>query len=145
MNDFLNLSEQLNILFEAVRHPEGRPFTLQEVSDAVDVSLPALSQLRNGKIKNPQLHTLREICRFFSVPLRYFETKTVEECYAILAGKQEDEGSSINEIAFRAIRLSPKAQQDILTIIRWVQAAEEQRKNGKDVPPLPSLERYDEE
>ena len=145
MIDFLSLSEQLNILFEAVRHPEGRPFTMQEVSDAIDVSLPALSQLRTGKIKNPQLHTLREICRFFQVPLRYFETTSVEECYAILAGKQEDEASSINEIAFRAIRLSPEAQRDILTIIRWVQAVEEQRKNGKDVPPLPSLENYDEE
>lgn len=145
MNDFLSLSEQLNILFEAVRHPEGRPFTMQEVSNAIDVSLPALSQLRTGKIKNPQLHTLREICRFFHVPLRYFETTSVEECYAILAGKQEDEGSPINEIAFRAIRLSPESQRDILTIIRWVQAVEEQRKNGKDVPPLPSLENYDEE
>ena len=57
-------------------------------------NLPALSQLRTGKIKNPQLHTLREICRFFHVPLRYFETTSVEECYAILAGKQEDEGAA---------------------------------------------------
>ena len=145
MDTFLLVSEQLQILFDEVKHPAGRPYTMQEVSDAIDVSLATLSQLRTGKIKNPQLHTLREICRFFHVPLRYFETHTVEECYALLSGNQDDILSPINEIAFRATHLSPKSQQDVLTIIRWVQAAEEQRKNGNDLPPLPNLESYDED
>lgn len=143
MNGFLPVAEQLNILFDAVRHPDDRPFTMQEVSDKIDVSLATLSQLRTGKIKNPQLHTLREICRFFAVPLRYFETRSAEECYAILAGDQVENVSPISEIAFRATHLSPKSQQDVLTIIRWVQAAETQRKHGGNLPPLPSLESYD--
>jgi transcriptional regulator with XRE-family HTH domain len=145
MTDFLPVSEQLNILFEAVAHPTGRSFTMQEVSDEIDVSLATLSQLRTGKIKNPQLHTLREICRFFNIPLRYFETRSAEECYAILAGDQDESISPINEIAFRATHLSPKSQRDVLTIIQWVQAAEEQRRNGNYLPPLPSLESYDED
>lgn len=146
MEDFLPVSEQLRILFEEIRHPSGRPYTMQEVSAVIDVSLATLSQLRTGKVRNPQLHTLREICRFFEVPLRYFETRSTEECYSVLAQDNQTEATApINEIAFRATRLSPKSQRDVLTIIQWVQAAEERRRHGTDLPPLPSLERYDDE
>lgn len=145
MNDFLSVAEQLQVLFENVRHPTGRVYTMQEVSDAIDVSLASLSQLRAGKIKNPQLHTLREIGRFFNVPLRYFETRSIEECYALLAEGLEESPSPINEIAFRAMQLSPESQRDVLTIIRWVEAAEAQRQLEQELPPLPNLERYDED
>jgi transcriptional regulator with XRE-family HTH domain len=145
MTSYLSIADQLNLLFENVLHPGGRPYTLQEVSSEIDVSLASLSHLRSGKIKNPQLHTLREICRFFDVPLRYFETTSVEECYALLAADKSEEDNALNEIAFRAAYLSPDAQRDVLTIIQWVQAAEEQRKQGIDLPPLPNLERYDDD
>jgi transcriptional regulator with XRE-family HTH domain len=140
MPDALSISEQLNILFEVIQHPDGRPFTLQEVSEQIDVSLATLSQLRTGRIKNPQFSTLRELCRFFDVPLRYFETTTREECYAILAGDKEAPPVALNEIAFRASSLSPQAQQDILNVIKWVQAAEQMRREGRDLPPLPGLD-----
>lgn len=143
MLDYLPLSEQLNLLFQHRTHPEGRPFTLHEVSDKIDLSVATLSQMRTGKIKNPQLNTLRQLCRFFGVPLRYFETRTSEECYAILNEQAEQETPEINEIAFRATHLSSKSQKDILTIIKWVEAAEQQRKDGGDLPPLPGLEDYD--
>jgi transcriptional regulator with XRE-family HTH domain len=145
MNNFLSVAEQLQVLFEAVQHPSGRAYTMQEVSDSIDVSPATLSQLRTGKIKNPQLNTLREICRFFDVPLRYFETRSVEECYALLADGREDTASPLNEIAFRATQLSPESQRDVLTIIRWVEAAESQRQRDGKIPPLPNLERYDDE
>lgn len=145
MDDFLPVSQQLQILFDTVRHPDNRPYTMQEVSAAIDVSLPTLSQLRTGRIKNPQLHTLREICRFFHVPLRYFETRTPEECYAIIAGDEAHSTPALHEIALRATHLSPRSQQDVLTIIRWVQAAEDQRSAGNNLPPLPGLEDYNHE
>ena len=144
MDDYLPVSEQLQVLFDEVMNHDGRPYSLQEVSDAIDVSIATLSQLRTGRIKNPQLHTVREICRFFGVPLRFFETKSVDECYAILAGENVEATGPISEIAFRASRLSEKSQQDILMMIGWVQAAEAQRKNGRSLPPLPSLESYDD-
>ena len=140
MNDFLPVADQLKLLFDQVQHPEGRPYTLQEVSQATGVSLPTLSQLRTGKIRNPQLQTLREICRFFKVPLRYFETRSIEECYAILAGEDSPNIAPLNEIAFRIAHLSPQSQQDILTIIQWVQAAEEQGKAAPHLGSLPNLD-----
>ncbi|MBA3870396.1 MAG: helix-turn-helix transcriptional regulator [Anaerolineae bacterium] len=140
MTEYLSVAEQLQILFEEVFHPENRPYTLQEVSQQIDVSLPTLSQLRSGRSKNPQLNTLRELCRFFKVPLRYFETHSREECYAVLTEKDAGVSSALNEISFRATHLSTQAQQDILKVIQWVQAAEQLRKQGVDVPPLPGFD-----
>ena len=140
MVEHLSLAEQIQILFEEVLHPAKRPYTLQEVSDQIAISLPTLSQLRSGRIKNPQLSTLREICHFFNIPLRYFETQSREECYAILAEGSEGNSATLNEISFRATHLSVEAQQDILKVIQWVQAAEQLRKAGVEVPPLPGLE-----
>ncbi len=133
MFEFLPIAKQIQLLFEEIHHPdEQRSYTLQEVSNEIDVSLPTLSQLRNGNIQNPQLHTLREICRFFDVPLHYFETRTVEECYAILRRSHEDMSEDMNEISFRAMQLSEESQQDVLKVIRWVQAAEEKRRQEMD-------------
>jgi transcriptional regulator with XRE-family HTH domain len=144
MMDYLSVAEQIQILFDEVLHPEGRPYTLHEVSDQLDVSVGTVSQLRSGRIKNPQLSTLRELCRFFNVPLRYFETHNREECYAILAEGQSSASPALNEISFRAIALSPQAQQDVLKVIQWVQAAERLRKEGIDLPSLPGFEDKDD-
>ena len=143
MEEYLPIAEQLNLLFDAVRHPSGRPYTLQEVSDGSGVSLATISHLRSGRIQNPQLSTLREIAHFFNVPLRFFDAQSREEGYEILAqGKTKP--APVSEIAFRASSLSPAAQRDLLTIIKWIQAAEQQRKAGLEVPPLPNLESDDD-
>src|SRR4051812_36097519 len=127
MDDYLPLSDQIKLLFDAVRHEDGRPFTLQEVSAATGVSLGTIGQMRSGKITNPQLNTLRALCRFFQVPLRYFETKTPAECYALLSTPSPQEKPALHEIAFRASGLTPEAQQDILTLIKVFQEEERQR------------------
>ncbi|HEX2907070.1 MAG TPA: helix-turn-helix transcriptional regulator [Phototrophicaceae bacterium] len=86
--DFLPIADQINLLFQVVLHPEGRPYTLDEVSQPSGLSVATLSQLRTGRITNPQLSTLRALCDFFHIPLRYFETRTLEACYALLAEGQ---------------------------------------------------------
>jgi transcriptional regulator with XRE-family HTH domain len=132
MDDLLPVGEQLNILFQSVLHPERRsPYTLQEVSDATGISLGTISQLRTGRIKNPQFNTLVALSRFFNVPLRYFEARSPEECHAILAEDKQDSEPELNEIALRATRLSPEGQRDLLTVIKWIQAAEREQKPGK--------------
>ena len=145
MAESLTLAQQILLLFEARQHPDGRAYTMQEVSDATGISVAAISQMRSGKITNPQLNTIRAICRFFDVPFRYFETKTKDECYAIFNGDNQPPVITNNEIAFRANALSERAQQDILNMIRWVQAAEKQRKLEGDSTPLPNWEPYDDE
>ncbi len=144
MSNYLPVSQQLKILFEVVTHPDGRPYTIKEVSQQINISPATISQMRSGKIKDPQLNTLRELCRFFNVPLRYFETATAEECYTVLVDRVGEITPAINEIALRSLNLSPESQRDILTVIQWVQAAEQQRKAGKNLPPVPGLESYDD-
>lgn len=140
MRDYLPLADQINILFEVITNPDGRPFTIQEVADQIDVSLATISQLRNGKINNPQLNTIRELCRFFDIPLRYFETTTPEECYAVIAENDVQNLPQLNEIAFRALKLSPQSQRDVLNMVKWAQAAELEKTLDADFPSLPSLE-----
>ena len=134
MDDYLPLNEQIKILFDSVRNPEGRAFTLQEVSDATGVSLGTVAQMRSGKVLNPQLNTLRALCRFFDIPLRYFETRTREECYAILAEPSTSAKPALNEIAFRASGLSPQAQQDILRLLKVFEEEDKQRHESSDIP-----------
>jgi len=139
LSDYLELNQQINILFELMPHPAGRSYTLQEVSEATEISLGTLSHIRNGKISNPGFKSMRRLSEFFGVPLKYFQTTSIEECYAIIADKQLEDVAEISEIAFRTTQLSPKSQRDVLAIIKWVQAAEELRKQGQDIPHLPSL------
>lgn len=148
MTNFLSIADQLNVLMTVRTHPDGRAYTLQEVSAGTGIGAATISQMRTGRIRNPQFSTIRALCAFFAVPLRFFETRTVEECYSLLQAHDEadtSETGEISEIAFRATRLSAEAQQDILTIIKWVQAAERAQKEGGDtLPPLPRLTRaYD--
>lgn len=141
MSDYLPVAEQLNILFEEFTHPDGRPYTLKEVSDATGISLATLSQIRTGRILNPQLNTLRDICRYFNVSLDFFGTRSREECFGVILSRQE-RSDEIHEIAYRANRLSEKAQRDILTFIGWIRAAEEVTER-EGLPPLPHLKPYD--
>lgn len=133
MDEYLPLAQQVKILFDAVRREDGQPFTLQEVSDATGISLGTVGQMRSGKISNPQLNTLRALCRFFRVPLRYFETQTAEECYALLTVQSPQAQPALNEIAFRASGLSEDAQQDILALIKMFKE-EEKRQGSNDDP-----------
>lgn len=132
MADYLPLSVQVTILFDSLRREDGHPYTLQEVSEATGISLGTIGQIRSGKIGNPQLNTLRALCQFFHVPLRYFETKTSEECYALLVAQSTQEKPALNEIAFRASGLSLDAQQDILALVKVFQE-EEKRQGGTSI------------
>lgn len=147
MPAYLPVAEQLQILFATLKKPDGKLYTMQEVSRATGVSLPTLSQLRSGKITNPQLNTLRAICTFFQIPLRYFDTCTPSECLAILTAAPTDDANEadtgISLITTMAAGLSRAAQEDLLTVIQWAHAAEQQLMDGQDLPPIIRLKRRD--
>jgi len=137
----LPLKDLINFLFANIHHPDGRPYLTQDVADQVRISHATINQLRTGRNKNPTLPTLQEIARFFNVPLSFFDCTSYEECYAMLTGQQPDSlPGPVAEIAFRATALSPESQQDILKIIQWVEAAERERKAGRETPPFPDMD-----
>jgi transcriptional regulator with XRE-family HTH domain len=62
----------LNHLFVTRLAPEGRPYTLTEVSKATGMSVPYLSILRKGSIGAVSLQRADALARFFHVSLDYF-------------------------------------------------------------------------
>src|SRR5262249_9713224 len=62
----------LNQLFATRLSPEGRPYTLTEVSQAMGMSVPYLSYVRKGTIGAVPVHRAAPLARFFRVPLDYF-------------------------------------------------------------------------
>jgi transcriptional regulator with XRE-family HTH domain len=62
----------LNHLFTTRLTPEGRPYTLTEVSKGTGLSVPYLSYLRKGTISAVPVQRAAALARFFHVPLDYF-------------------------------------------------------------------------
>ncbi len=139
------VKDLLDFLFKHIHHPEGRSYTVTEVADATGLSYVTIYTLLQGRSKKPTLPTVQALSDFFGVPLSFFECKSYEECYSVLENVQDaDEAQEalpanveLGEIIFRARELSPEAQHDLLTLVKWVQAAERQREAGKDVPEFP--------
>jgi len=136
-NSAMAIKDLINFLFDNIRHPDGRPYTSQEVSEQVRISHATINQLRTGRNKNPTLPTLQEICGFFDVPLSFFEASSFDDCLKILGGQRIEISPTVAHIALRASNLSAKSQEDVLTILDWVEAAERERSAGRDVPNLP--------
>jgi transcriptional regulator with XRE-family HTH domain len=136
----LPLKDLVNFLFDTIRHPDGRPYTTQEVADKLSISPATINQMRTGRSRNPTLPTLREVCRFFDISMDFFQCRSYDECYALLTEDRTQDSPQAAEIAFRASVLSPKSQEDILRIITWVEAAERERKAGRDVPDFPTAD-----
>ena len=68
-NQFATL---LNHLFATRLTPEGRPYTLTEVSKGTGLSVPYLSILRKGTIGSVPFQRVAALARFFGVSLDYF-------------------------------------------------------------------------
>lgn len=136
-NEALELKDLVNFLFDTIRRADGETYTIQEVADELDISPATIHQLRTGRIKNPTLPTLKELGRFFKVPLNFFECRTYDECHQVLGAEGMKLTPGTAKIAFRASKLSPKSQRDILKIIAWVEAAERERLAGRELPEYP--------
>lgn len=140
------VKDLLEFLFKHIHHPKGRPYSVTEVADATGLSYVTIYTLLQGRSKKPTLPTVQALCDFFGVPLGFFECRSYDECYTALENNRNDENDSeagrgspqLGEIVFRAQDLSPEGQQDLITLIKWVQAAERERKAGRDVPNLPT-------
>jgi transcriptional regulator with XRE-family HTH domain len=130
----LLLKDLVNFLFENILHPDGRPYTTQEVTDHVRISHATINQLRTGRSKNPTLPTLQELCRFFGVPLSFMNCRTYDECYAVLAERPEVNTGDVAEIAFRASRLTAEGKRDLLRAIQWVESHDRERRASGEIP-----------
>jgi transcriptional regulator with XRE-family HTH domain len=103
-------AELVDTLFRTHLKADGREYSCQEVSKALDGKLDAsyIAKVRKGVIKNPGRDALMHICMFFRVPASYFFPELES-----LNAPDEDEAKGDVELlrtAFRSMALSNEVQ-----------------------------------
>jgi transcriptional regulator with XRE-family HTH domain len=126
------IAERLNRLWEA-RQPEGHPYTLREVADAINtqaghalVSPQYLSVLRRGERTEPSFTILAALARFFGVTVDYFsadeETAVHSEAELRLLQALRDNG--VRHLALCAADLNADDLATVIGIIHKFRIAE---------------------
>jgi transcriptional regulator with XRE-family HTH domain len=132
----------LNHLFATRLAPQGRPFTLTEVSKATGLSVPYLSLLRKGTIGAVSLQRAEALARFFQVSLDYFRTDVLpdEMLQALSKDTLMQEALAqplVREVALRAGKVG--AAQRAL-VLQMLEHAEQVLQELDALPTTPSPE-----
>ncbi|HWE89437.1 MAG TPA: helix-turn-helix transcriptional regulator, partial [Pseudonocardiaceae bacterium] len=115
---------RLRRLFDAVRQPDGTPYTPREVAEEMTrrghgVSRSYLYTLLKGE-SEPSHGLVQALADFFEVPLEYFSNSDrsleLNRQYEILAALGEQ---NVRKIAYRASRLSPEKLRNVLDYIEF--------------------------
>ena len=126
------IADRLNRLWDA-RQPEGRPWTLREVADAVNaeagynlVSPQYLSVLRRGERTEPSFSILAALARFFGVTVDYFsdDEVTARHSEAELRLLQALSDAGVRHLALCAADLNPDDLATITGIIQRFRVAQ---------------------
>ncbi|MGW0737484.1 helix-turn-helix domain-containing protein [Streptomyces sp. NPDC002851] len=125
------LADRINHLFEVI-HPAGRkPYSNDEVAARLQeqggptVSGTYLWQLRTGRRDNPTKRHLEALADFFGVPAAYFfdddVARRVDSDLDTLRRLRE---AGVQNVALRAVGLSPKSMDAVLAMIDRVRELE---------------------
>lgn len=116
-------SALLNYLFATRLSPQGRPYTLREVSDVTGgkLSIAYLSLLRTGKIVMPPADRVELLADFFGVSVGYFTGKHVASEAPNLP-RDDDLRDALSkplvrEVALRAASVGPGERALILQML----------------------------
>ncbi len=111
-----SVADLVDHLFKTRRRPDGKEYTYQEVTAALDGQLDPsyIGKLRSGKIRNPGRHALLLLCQFFRVPASYF----FPELEALAPLEEEHAEEDQIQIALRSARLPPDVQGYLEGLIR---------------------------
>lgn len=118
----LKLAEQLDILFDVFRAPNGKPYTVKEVSEAIRMTPATVSRIRSGNVPDPRMSTLKMFARFFHISLDYFFCGTREECRDFLARERGLE--SIPELTLRSQDMARAIIADIERMVDYIDIIE---------------------
>lgn len=114
----------LRRLFDAVRQPDGTPYTPREVAEEMTrrghrISRSYLYTLLKGE-SEPSHGLVQALADFFEVPLEYFSNsergRELHRQYEILAALGE---KNVRQIAYRASQLSPEKLRNVLDYIEF--------------------------
>lgn len=133
-----SLADKLTYLFDHVRRPDGRKYTLEQVAQAVarttgrSCTRQYLSNLCSGSKDNPTMDVLEALAGHFDVSPAYFfdDKKSAEIVDQInLALALRDGG--VREIALRALlELDPKDVPVVTDVIKAIGARRQEESGG---------------
>lgn len=127
----------LNHLWETRLAPEGRPYTLTEVSKATGMSVPYLSILRKGNIGAVSLQRADALARFFHVPLGYFSQQSPPVDPLDEPVREALAQPLVREVTLRAGKVGMSQRALVLAMLRH---ADEVLKELTQAPQEPSAE-----
>lgn len=93
--------------------------TLRQVEDMTGISNAYLSQLENGKIKNPSVNILSKLSSIYHVSLKQLLIKA----NIIESAKAEKEEETLNfaqRVAFRSEDLSENERKEVLRYLEYI-------------------------
>lgn len=120
----LPLWRQLEILFDTVPAPDGKPYSLTEIAAATGVALNTLSRLKTGRIEDPRLSTLLILTKFFNISLDYFNCRTETACYQFLQ-QELHRHSTMPEIALRVREMSSDVMAELQRMVTYIESLQE--------------------
>lgn len=123
----LTLGEKVNILFQFGQQ-QGMAMDYRSVANATGVSVNNLHKIRSGENDNPGIQTLKKIAVHFNAPLRYFDNKTREECWAYLERRVKqmagDSQKSGKPVVLRIDGLSAEGRAVIASMHKYIRHKE---------------------
>lgn len=128
-----SLAAKINRLFDAVRRPDGKPYTNDEVAaeicrkgdEGLKISGSYLWYLRNNERDNPTKKHLEALAAFFGVsPAYFFDDKTSRVIASELELLVKIKNSGLEQIATRLNGLSPRGVEAITQVIESIRMAE---------------------
>ena len=135
----------LNHLFATRLAPEGRPYTLTEVSKATGMSVPYLSILRKGGIGAVSFQRVDALARFFHVSLDYFsqEGPPVDSMDELV--QQALTKPLVREVALRAGKVGTIQRALVLQMLDHAdqvlqELAASRPADGAEAPPPPQAD-----
>jgi transcriptional regulator with XRE-family HTH domain len=114
----LSFQEQFRILIDAMPAPDGHPYSVAAIAKATELSEQSLFYLLEGKRQYPRLNTVRQLCRFYSISLDYFDCVTEADCRAFLVQHASQNASPIiHEIDKQSNTLTPLGKRNVLRLL----------------------------
>ncbi len=141
----LPLHELINFLFEYVLKPDGKPYSNSEVADAIGISRPSITLIRQGQQENPTLNTVRAILNFFAVPSAYLDVKSREEAINILLSEQEEITFNLRLRNLKGSELSPRLLKQVKAVAQYAIDLYQAQEYGLPEPELPNFPSLEEE
>ncbi|MQA12035.1 MAG: helix-turn-helix domain-containing protein [Pseudonocardiaceae bacterium] len=130
------LADRLNVLFDMIRRPDGKPHTNEEVAEfcrertGEPFSRAYVSQLRKGERSNPTKRNLEALAAFFDVsPVYFFDDEKSAQIRAELELLGPLRNNAVRQVALRAVNLSPEGLGTITDMIDAIGRREAQRRD----------------